>query len=114
MVDPGYKGYSFTLSELKYLRSGKYVCPRCGGQMEKEKYSAEVSPEVFDTSVIHANYTVTQYKYRFRFGSCGEVFELEELVPPKKHSPMVRKITRVIVIIAIIAVLMSVMIGSLL
>lgn len=74
--------YEFTAKELSYFLFKKKSCPKCGGNMKKEKCCEIVDGSVFNTSSVPLyiqGRQVKHYFYRFTCEKCSSEFTLSEL-----------------------------------
>ena len=74
--------YDFTVKELIYFLFKKKICPKCGGEMTKEKGYQTVRGADLNSKAdpfFVPNARVKQYQYYFDCRKCGARFTLNEL-----------------------------------
>ncbi|MCD8382730.1 MAG: hypothetical protein LUC30_07440 [Clostridiales bacterium] len=82
----GFK-YDFTLTELKALLFHSKKCPRCSGQLTRERTCERVEGRDVNSRAdpfFVQNAQVNHYGFVFRCQSCGSVFTLKELAESAK------------------------------
>lgn len=74
--------YEFTAKELFYFLFKKKICPKCNGNLKKEKCCEIVDGSIFNTDSVPLyikGRQVKHYFYCYTCEECGAKFTLSEL-----------------------------------